>query len=248
MKTNKHSSKTAISKKRHDNEARARRGARYWLLAEALLIVLMAMLLFAVAGRWDWTMGWALLVLYGIWVAANALLLMPRSPTMLAERLTHRFSDKTWDNIILVLYGFLTVAKLVIAGLDFHYGWTKQLSMTLQISALAVAGLAYALMTWAMTANPFFAIGNRIQVARGHEVATEGPYFYVRHPGYVGSIVFELATPLMLGSLWALIPGGLAALLIIVRTAIEDHLLYAELSGYSSYAQQTRYRLLPGIW
>ena len=193
-------------------------------------------------------MGWALVLLYGIWVVANALLLMPRSPTMLAERLTHRFSDKTWDNIILAFYGILTVVKLIVAALDFHYGWTTRLSMTLQLSALAVAGLGYALLIWAMNANPFFAIGNRIQIEHGHTVTAEGPYYYVRHPGYVGSILFELATPILLGSLWALIPGGVSALLMIVRTALEDHLLHSELQGYSAYAQETRYRLLPGVW
>lgn len=243
MKTNVRSPMTSMH-----HPAKAQRGARIWLFSEVLLCILMAILLFVFAGRWDWVMAWALVVLYGIWVTANALLLTPRSPTMLAERVTHRFSDKTWDNIILVVYGILTVAKLIVAGLDYHYGWTRPLSMTLQISALAVAGIGYALMTWAMTANPFYAIGSRIQADRGHTVATEGPYYYMRHPGYVGSIIFELATPIMLGSLWALIPGGLAALLIILRTAIEDHLLFTELEGYDAYAQGTRFRLLPGVW
>jgi len=44
---------------------------------------------------------------------------------------------------------------------------------------------------------------------------------YVRHPGYVGAIGFELATPILLGSVWALLPGALSALLMIVRTALE---------------------------
>jgi protein-S-isoprenylcysteine O-methyltransferase Ste14 len=52
----------------------------------------------------------------------------------------------------------------------------------------------------------------------------------------------------MLGSLWALIPGGLSALLMIVRTALEDKMLLNELDGYKAYAVQVRYRLLPGVW
>ena len=70
----------------------------------------------------------------------------------------------------------------------------------------------------------------------------------MRHPGYVGSILFEIATPLVLGSVWALIPGMLAALLTVVRTALEDKTLHEELPSYAEYAQQTRYRLLPGVW
>jgi protein-S-isoprenylcysteine O-methyltransferase Ste14 len=37
-------------------------------------------------------------------------------------------------------------------------------------------------------------------------------------------------------------------LLSVVRTALEDRTLLEELPGYAEYAQQTRYRLLPGVW
>jgi hypothetical protein len=30
--------------------------------------------------------------------------------------------------------------------------------------------------------------------------------------------------------------------------AIEDRLLHAELAGYQEYAQDVRFRLMPGIW
>ena len=122
------------------------------------------------------------------------------------------------------------------------------MSLTLQIVALVVAVLCYALIVWAMAANAFFSKVVRIQDDRGHTVATGGPYRIVRHPGYVGGILFELATPIMLGSWWALIPGGFTALFFVVRTALEDKTLHEELPGYAEYAQQTRYRLLPGIW
>jgi protein-S-isoprenylcysteine O-methyltransferase Ste14 len=75
-----------------------------------------------------------------------------------------------------------------------------------------------------------------------------GPYKIVRHPGYVGMGLSALAIPLILGSWWALIPGGIAAALIIIRTALEDKTLQAELPGYVEYTKQTRYRLIPGVW
>jgi protein-S-isoprenylcysteine O-methyltransferase Ste14 len=52
----------------------------------------------------------------------------------------------------------------------------------------------------------------------------------------------------MLGSLWALIPGGLSALLMIVRTSLEDKMLLNELDGYKDYSRRVRYRLVPRIW
>lgn len=130
-----------------------------------------------------------------------------------------------------------------MAGLDFRAGWTPSLSPAVPIIALVIA----ALVTWAMVANTFFALANRIQSEHGHTVATGGPYRYVRHPGYVGAMLFELATPILLGSFWALLPGGLSALLMVVRTALEDRTLQRELAGYVDYLQQVRYRLLPGV-
>jgi protein-S-isoprenylcysteine O-methyltransferase Ste14 len=88
----------------------------------------------------------------------------------------------------------------------------------------------------------------RIQAKKGHTVCTSGPYQVMRHPGYTGWAVGLLTVPLLLGSLWSLIPGGLAVLLLVVRTMLEDRLLREELDGYQEYAMQVRHRLVPGIW
>jgi protein-S-isoprenylcysteine O-methyltransferase Ste14 len=53
---------------------------------------------------------------------------------------------------------------------------------------------------------------------------------------------------LAMGSLWALIPGALAWLVLLLRTHWEDAMLQAELSGYRDYAQNVRYKLIPGVW
>ena len=75
-----------------------------------------------------------------------------------------------------------------------------------------------------------------------------GPYHFVRHPAYLAAILLWPVTGLLLESWWAVIPGLLAALTMLVRTAFEDQMLLAELPGYAEYVQQVRYRLFPGIW
>jgi len=45
-----------------------------------------------------------------------------------------------------------------------------------------------------------------------------------------------LATPLMLASLWALIPAVFIACALVVRTSLEDKTLQEELDGYRYYA------------
>jgi len=113
--------------------------------------------------------------------------------------------------------------------------------------ALLVA-VGYSIVLWAIASNAFFAPVVRIQTERGHTVVTRGPYRIVRHPGYVGAILFTLAMPLMLASWWSLIPSAAAAILYVIRTALEDRTLQAELSGYTEFTQKTRYRLVPGVW
>jgi protein-S-isoprenylcysteine O-methyltransferase Ste14 len=64
----------------------------------------------------------------------------------------------------------------------------------------------------------------------------------------VGFVLQSLATPVLLGSWWALVPGGAAAALMILRTFLEDRMLRAELPGYGTFTEEVSYRLVPGIW
>jgi protein-S-isoprenylcysteine O-methyltransferase Ste14 len=231
-----------------DQTPETRRGVVRWLIRETMGVVLVGVVLFISAGRLDWPMGWALVGIYALWVAANALILIPRCPELLVERASRRTDVASWDTKLMAVIGLLTLVKYVVAGLDLRFGWPPPLPVWLQGAALIVSALGYALGTWAMASNAFHSMVYRLQEDRGHSVATGGPYRYVRHPSYLGTIAFELATPLMLGSLWAFIPGGLAALLFVVRTALEDRSLQAELEGYQEYAARVRYRLVPGVW
>ena len=70
----------------------------------------------------------------------------------------------------------------------------------------------------------------------------------IRHPGYVGALLFTASMGLVLGSTWATLPQLLACLLLVWRTALEDITLQAELPGYAEFTKETRYRLLPSVW
>lgn len=225
-----------------------RRGVIRWLIREATGCVLVALSLFVPAGRWGWGMGWALVAIYAAWTTVSAILLIPRAPELLIERAMRRRDTPSWDKKLLSLIGLSTLARNLVAGLDLRYGWSCALPDWARWIALALAAAGYALVAWAMVSNAFFAAINRIQVERDHHVVTGGPYRFVRHPAYTGTLVFELLTPLMLGSWWALLAGGVNALLLIVRTALEDRMLHQELPGYRAFAERTRYRLLPGVW
>jgi len=232
---------------RRDSETT--RGIVKWAVLGFFSKLFLAAVLFISAGRWDWGMGWVYVGIFAAFDVATALVLIPRSPGLLIERSRIQPGTKVWDKVLLRLAaGYFPMAAGVVAGLDVRNGWSAQVALPLQIAAIVVTALGYAVVLWAMAANAFFSATVRIQKERGHTVATGGPYRFVRHPGYVGALLYTLAVPIMLGSWWALIPSALSALAYVVRTALEDRTLHGELDGYREYAQRVRYRLLPGVW
>ncbi|MCC7446190.1 MAG: isoprenylcysteine carboxylmethyltransferase family protein [Anaerolineae bacterium] len=212
------------------------------------LVLIQAALLFGSVGRLDWIAAWAYLAAYVAFIAVNGIILLPNNPALIAERGTVKQDAKGWDKAINSLGGMCGLSMLIVAGLDIRYGWSPEHSLWVQIVALALILLSYAMVSWAIASNRYFSAIVRIQTDRGQTVATGGPYRIVRHPGYSGFMVATLAMPFLFGSLWALVPAVLMVILMIVRTALEDQTLHAELPGYADYAQHTRYRLLPGVW
>lgn len=206
---------------------------------------------FVAAGRLDWWQGWALVVLTLAASAISRIIPARRNPDLLAERA--RFAEaegaKPWDRLLMPIVGLIgPLATWVTAGLDERLGWLPQVPLPLQVAAFLAVAAGSALACWAMIENRFFSAVVRIQSDRGHRVVSSGPYRFVRHPGYVGGVLGNLAMPLALGSAWALIPGVLTVGVIVVRTALEDRMLLEELDGYREYAARVRYRLLPGVW
>ena len=99
-----------------------------------------------------------------------------------------------------------------------------------------------------MSVNPFYTPVVRIRPAHGHTVVTSGPYRGLTHPGALGAAGADLAVPLVLGSPWAYPVAAVVVGLVVLRTALEDRDLVAELPGYPAYAARVRWRLLPGVW
>lgn len=219
-----------------------------YAIRETMGLVMMGVALFWSAGRLDWTPAWAVLAVMAAWTIGMALAILRGDPSLLAERLGPRKGAKSWDTLILSVLGLSQLARYIIAGLGQRYDWNSGFADSVQIIALAACILGQALVVWATYSNAFFSQVVRIQGERGHKVARGGPYRFVRHPAYLGAILFELAVPFVLSSWWALLPSALNVLLLTLRTALEDRTLQAELPGYSEFSRQTRFRLIPGVW
>jgi protein-S-isoprenylcysteine O-methyltransferase Ste14 len=213
-----------------------------------IFLLILVGILFGTAGTITWPMGWAFLGGYWVIVLISAIV-VPVDADYVEERTTMKEDVKQWDKYLAGIPSLLFPwALLIVAGLDHRFGWSVEIGIGWQITALVVALLAYLISVWASVVNKFYARFVRIQTERGHHPITTGPYAIIRHPGYFGIGLFSLLVPIALDSYWTLIPGGLMAVLLVVRTALEDKTLQEELEGYAEYAKQTRYRLLPGIW
>ncbi|MBN1283844.1 MAG: isoprenylcysteine carboxylmethyltransferase family protein [Anaerolineae bacterium] len=215
------------------------------VIRNIIFVAVQGGILFASAGRLDWGIAWVFLIVHGVVVLIPMLVI---DPDLAVERVRVKENVKGWDKALTIVMGPLMFAILIVAGLDQRNGWSPEVSLAVPVGGLVVLALSYVLTAWAMASNKFFARFVRIQKDRGHTVASGGPYRYVRHPGYVAMVALHVAMPLALGSLWALVPGGLVVLLIILRTALEDKMLREELDGYTDYARRVRYRLLLGVW
>jgi protein-S-isoprenylcysteine O-methyltransferase Ste14 len=208
-------------------------------------VLFVGAILFVPAGTAYWPEGWlfiAFLVGYvafvGSWLAKN-------NPELAKKRTSFKAPEKAWDKIAMVLLAVFMFGQLVVAGLDYRFGWT---AVHPALKAIGFAGIGFTLYTnfLVMRENTF--ASRIVEVQKGQKVIETGPYSVVRHPMYAGFLPFMIGTALALGSLYALLPGALSAIALIARAWMEDKTLQKELPGYKQYAEKVRYRLLPGLW
>ena len=219
------------------------------LLQLAAAIGLWIVALFGGAGRFDWLQGWIYLAAHLSMMAIAAAVVYRRNPGLFEARADWRHRDtKRFDKIFIAIFFPLYYVQPAIGGLDnARFRWWP-LPLVSVYPGLLVFALSIAVLTWAMAVNPFAETTVRIQADRGQTVVTAGPYRFVRHPMYVSAILMFLAIPFILCSMWAFVFSAVICGLFLIRTALEDQTLQRELPGYEQYAQQTRYRLLPGVW
>jgi protein-S-isoprenylcysteine O-methyltransferase Ste14 len=149
------------------------------LIQVIMQIVLFAVLLFVSVGRLVWYWAWIYLGTYIVIITINAFIL-PND--LIEERGKSKENVKKWDRVIMTFNIFPALGLLVVAGLDYRFGWAPKLNSWIQVVALVLMVLGNAFFTWAMLSNHFFSTAVRIQFDRSYQVATGGPYNYMRHP------------------------------------------------------------------
>lgn len=214
------------------------------------IVILLSFLPLFVSGRYDWREGWMFAILFtGNFIVSGALLFRTK-PDLAAERNRFLKQDdvKPWDRILAPLMALGGALISVVAGLDIRFGGSSPFPLPVQGIALLMILAGLFIGTRALFINRFFSSVVRIQSDRGHRVVSDGPYRWVRHPGYAAALLSFIAIPFFLNSIWAFLPAALMVSVAILRTSLEDRTLHNELEGYREYAERVRYRLVPGIW
>ena len=227
----------------------AKRALRRGMIWFAAFIVLMALSMFLAAGDFGWLPGWIFLGVYLVMSAAVVAYLWRVNPEVVVARSNfRREGEGVAQRVIFVLLFVLFIAMFPVAALDagrFHWSavppWLVGAGYLLTV--LGMVG-----NTWVLSVNKFAEPSVRVQTERGQQVIDRGPYAVVRHPLYATAFLLCAGIPLALASYWALAPAGVAVVVIVVRTALEDRMLQNDLAGYRDYASRVRYRLIPGLW
>ena len=192
-------------------------------------------------GWWEaWTYCAVLLVPMAIFV----LRMLRKDPDFLESRLKLREKERTQQRV--VSWGMpIFLALMLLPGLDRRFAWSA-IPTPAVVAAQVLALAGYLGVLWVFSVNRW--AGRTVETRPGQVVITTGPYAIVRHPMYTSVLLLYLATPVALGSWWAMIPAVLCVALLVVRIGSEEEVLVRELPGYAEYRARVRYRLLPGVW
>jgi protein-S-isoprenylcysteine O-methyltransferase Ste14 len=213
------------------------------LLVPAVFLVL-GMIFFIPAGTLDYWEAWVYCTVLLVPFLFVLTYLLRKDPELLARRI--RLNEKeSAQRRIIGASGVIFFIGFLIPGLDHRYGWSD-IPVGAVLGADVLVILGYALVFLVFKENPF--ASRVVEVEPDQKVISTGPYALVRHPMYLGTSIMWLATPIALGSYWALPVFLILPIVLVYRIRNEEEVLLRELPGYREYTQKVRYRLIPGIW
>jgi len=208
------------------------------------IFVAISALIFLSAWTLNYWQAWTFVAVFMISISAIFLYLAKHDSKLLARRVKTREKEQS-QKVIRLLVNLAFSAAIVISALDHRFAWS---ALPLQVIFIgdAVVLLGLLIIFFVFKENTFTA--QTVEVEAGQKVISTGPYALVRHPMYVGGLVFMLGIPLALGSRWGLLAIVLFAPALAWRILNEEKLLAKELPGYAEYCNRVKYRLVPFVW
>jgi protein-S-isoprenylcysteine O-methyltransferase Ste14 len=212
-----------------------------------ILFLVMAALLFALAGTLDYWQAWTFLTIYFASSLAITVYLKKKDPELLQRRMRGgpTAEKETVQKIIMSLTSLGFIGLLVIPALDHRFEWS-QMPRYATLAGDALVVLGWLVIFFVFRENSFSSA--TIELAPDQKVISTGPYASVRHPMYAGALVMLLGMPIALGSKWGVLIIVAMTPVLIWRLLDEEKFLARNLPGYVEYQSRVRYRLVPLVW
>jgi len=206
--------------------------------------IFICLFLFLPAGSFNYWEAWVYAFTLFIPMMIVLSYLSINDPALLERRL--KFREKEREQRKIVRFSRLPlILCFLIPGLDHRFGWSE-VSILLVVAANVMVLLGYLLVFLVFRENTY--TSRIVEVEKGQRVISTGPYAFVRHPMYLGTILMYLFTSIALGSWWGLVLFVFMPIVLVARIFSEERLLLKELPGYREYCQKVRYRLIPYAW
>lgn len=221
------------------------------LFGSLFQIALFATLLFIPAGTWQWPRAIQFLSVYSILLLVSTVLLARMAPSSLEARLEVPVakSQPMADRVITLFLLPSIFAWFVFIPIDvFHLQILPPPPFLVSAFGAILFFSGYGILTLALFQNEFAVPVVRDQSERGQVLIDTGLYGYVRHPMYLGFLLFLIGIALWLESYASVFTLTVVFGLLIARILVEEKALREMLPGYIEYMEKVRYRLVPFVW
>ncbi|MCE0724164.1 MULTISPECIES: methyltransferase family protein [Legionella] len=216
-----------------------------------ITLFIMALFLFLPVGTINWPSAWIFLLLQGGFELFIGFWLAKHDPELLNERRSFviQRGQKKWDKVIMVLFSILQITWLPLIAFDVAYSQGNFVPVFVKVVGAILMIIGFYIFYLVFKENSYASPVVKIQKEREHKIVTTGPYHYVRHPMYSGSILYFIGIPLLLGSWYGLLFTLCLTILLIIRSMLEEKALTKEFSNhYIKYTKRVHYRFIPFIY
>jgi protein-S-isoprenylcysteine O-methyltransferase Ste14 len=156
--------------------------------------------------------------------------------------------EESIDRWCPIVSGLIWVVGIVVSVLDVmvlrhgRYGFT----------AVGIAGLAFLLAGSGLYAVARRTLGGffseAVRITPKHKLITSGPYHLVRHPIYLGEILYGLSIPMIPNSLYGFVIMLVPIPMLFYGIRFEEKILVSKFGQeYLEYARKTK-KLIPYVY
>ena len=208
-------------------------------------------ILFLPIGTWDWPRALQFLFVFGLISLASHLALARWAPASLEARVKRGATrdQPRADRAVTWVLALTHLAWFVVIPNDV-FRWQVFPKPSVVVSGVGgvLCLLGYAIMLAAVVQNAFATPVVGDQSHRHQALVDKGVYGRIRHPMYLGHLLFLMGLPLWLESTLGLLLVPVVFAPVVGRILVEEKTLMKNLQGYAGYKVRVPYRLLPFVW